>query len=164
MQRKASTLDMDFLKARCLRPWSKFEIGGMDPDLQGGSILRVNHIYIECDVPFLISASSLSLPGQVEEFGICLVTEGSLIKTFLQGPHPPYNKPDSLSLLQLVGSKAEAFMGGIKQINLLNTSEIDKCVFLLGGGLEVSIYADDEVPMSLLLAWNLPSRFRLLTS
>lgn len=152
---------IDFLRNACLLSWDVLQIGDFSRVYESDRSVRCNHIYVGCATPFLMAATSLDLDDDDEALGITVIREPALIARFLRGPYPPYNKPSTIDLSQLVGETSISFMKEGKsvsaplvsiEVNCLSCDIVPSATF--GGRLiSVNVSADESAPMGLLVSW-----------
>ncbi len=149
----------------CSRPWDKIEIGGVEKRLDDAHALSANHVYVDGETPFLIAATSVESPTGEEFFGITIIKDPAAVQKFLEGPYPPHNRPRTLSLEQIIGEDVGAFMKAAKQVHVLRHTvrfaadvatlvPIENGLAMEASGIRLNVFADEEIPMGLKVAWN----------
>lgn len=159
-----NTFDLDTLESACGRAWNAIDIGGIEMGSLSNQMCRGNHVHVDCLTPFLIAATSFCPSGDEEYFGLTVIREPVRIEGFLRGPFYPHNKPKTLPLGQLARSDIDQFLESPKKCRLLSNAlkgpsdvtAIVEGLFIFSELGELSVYADDEVPMSLILRWAEP--------
>lgn len=148
----------DFLGKACVLPWKS--LGIANPEGSAGGVVRANNIYIECELPFVVAAQSVESPRGEEHFGLCIVHQPEQVARFLQGPYPPHNPPNMASWEKLFDEDIAGFLGGVKSFRVLKKTvvtgagaistltELKYGLVLAGAEKEITIYADDVVPMT----------------
>lgn len=151
---------LTFLEEVCLLPWETFEFAAVEWVADDGHAIRCNHIYVGCQRPFVIAATSCDLRG-VEQFGIVILNDPQVMQRFTHGPHPPHNRPEVSTLHQLVGSSSESYLAGRKMPVFSSPSAavcepreaMMRSLIIEGSALRIRVHADDVVPMALLVSW-----------
>jgi hypothetical protein len=150
----------------CSSPWLEIEIGGVESVCPNEGVVRANHVFVRCEVPFVLAATALETSEGGEYFGICVIHDPQQIDRFVRGPYPPHSRPSVLSLREAIGGEIDEFLAGDKRFSVLrrmveNThagittlTPIEYGIVLQGGRNKLCVYADDVVPMSLCITWN----------
>lgn len=155
-------MNRDVVRLLCSLPWR--DVGLAAPDGWSGDGIRVNHVLVDCETPFVIAASSTLLANREELFGLCLVRDPAKLRAFAEGPCPPYHRPQVESLAVVFHNDFSDFFTGPKRFRInsgadaVGTGEewaiqtrVEEIV-LECAGLELKIRADDVVPMSVIVS------------
>jgi hypothetical protein len=154
----------DFLGKVCLLSWKGF--GLANPENCTDNVARANHVYVECDLPFIVAAQSVETPEGEEHFELCVLYSQDQVKRFLDGPYPPHNRLNVISGEKLFGQELSKFLSGTKVFRVLKKAVVTEAdsistltslrygLVLEGSGKEITIYADDVVPMAICVTSN----------
>ena len=151
-------MDQHFLARVCSLPWKGIGLASIEAKL--GDEVRVNHVFIDCETPFVIAASSVQAANREEDFLLVVVNDPSEVKDMMDGPYPPHHRPLVSPLESAFGHDIAAFLSGPKRFRftrVLAHEGLDgddmvtprvQSVAIEGSGVEVTLRADDDAPLS----------------
>lgn len=155
--------DLVHIWEACSIKWAGVDIGGVEGH-PSRHPLRANHVYVDCEKPFLVAATSVDLSSGEEIFGLTIVRSVDAIEAFIKGPFYPHNEPKTLSLRQVGGNDVDGFMNERKELDVARRTWKDPAasgLVTMVQGLSITsqsgrlrVNADDAVPMSLVVSWS----------
>ena len=153
-------INREFLTRACVQPWQKIEIGGVDALVEASEPISANHVFVDGGIPFLIAATSIESASAEELFSVTVIEDAARIRTFREGPYPPYNRPRTVSAEKLFDANLEAFMKARKHFRIRSgattiidagqrVASVETDVSFEACGIALQVSVSNESPMGL---------------